>query len=219
MSTPNQFPLEKKGSSPANQPASRTTGRCREGRFHQQKSTHLAQFQAQIRDARSTLPDYKLATRQQLPSIILLSNAGEVMSRLRTALEQHSLQVESLSTCQEAARKLAELRLPVALFTDLYLPDGDWQEVLQIAREAPVPVRVIAVSRIVDVRLYLDTLDAGAFDFVVPPFTTPDLDYIIVNALQTRSEYRPPLNNAISKTAGNPAMDQADCLSGKRKVS
>lgn len=219
MAAPNQFPPREKVSSLPNLPAGRRHSRSEGGRCRQQKTAPLSQIPAQIKKTDLGIPGCALNTTCRPPSVILLSNEGEPMSGVRLALNQHPLQVESLSSCREVTHKLAELHLPVVLFTDLHLPDGDWQEVLQIAREAPAPVQVIVVSRIVDVGLYLDALDAGAFDFVVPPFCTADLDYIIVNALQTCPKYRPALDSAIPATSDNFVVNHTNRLFEKRKIS
>lgn len=75
--------------------------------------------------------------------------------------------------------------MPVTIFTDVQLLDGDWKQVLQVAQQDPVPVQVVIVSRIGDIHLYLlDALDACAFDSNVPPFRGSEVDYILVNAFR-----------------------------------
>lgn len=141
-------------------------------------------IRAWLKDGTLSISDRGLTGTESLPSVMILFNEGEPTPDLRGALNSCPLQVKSLKSCREAAQKLSQQRMPVTIFTDISLPDGDWKQVLRIAQEAPVPVQVIVVSRIVDVHLYLDVLDAGAFDFIVPPFRAADLDYILVNAFR-----------------------------------
>jgi FixJ family two-component response regulator len=38
---------------------------------------------------------------------------------------------------------------------------------------------VIVVARVVDTRFYVEAIEAGAFDFIVPPFNAADLAYVV----------------------------------------
>ena len=42
---------------------------------------------------------------------------------------------------------------------------------------------MIVVARVVDTRLYLDTIETGAFDFIAPPFVATDLQHVVRCAL------------------------------------
>jgi FixJ family two-component response regulator len=42
---------------------------------------------------------------------------------------------------------------------------------------------VVVVSRLVDLDLYLDVLESGASDFIVPPFQASDVAYVVSGAL------------------------------------
>jgi|GEM_PF-665677 FixJ family two-component response regulator len=88
-----------------------------------------------------------------------------------------------LRTFVETKYFLKRLRHPVLIFTDVALPDGTWADVLEAAKNATFPSPVIVVSRFVDLNLYLETLQKGAADFIVAPFTTNDLEFIIRSAM------------------------------------
>ncbi len=53
-----------------------------------------------------------------------------------------------------------------------------------MAAQAAKAVNVIVVSRLADMRVYLDTIDKGARDFVAPPFVASDLAYVMRSAAQ-----------------------------------
>jgi FixJ family two-component response regulator len=55
-------------------------------------------------------------------------------------------------------------------------------ESLPTAASAALPV--IVVSRVVDIDLYLTTLESGASDFIVPPFSAADLAYLLDTAIR-----------------------------------
>jgi FixJ family two-component response regulator len=78
------------------------------------------------------------------------------------------------------------------IFTDSQLPDGTWADVVRLAGNARTPTSVIVVSRLVDVRFYLDALENGAFDFIAPPFEPMELAHIVqcgvANTLSMRGD-------------------------------
>lgn len=119
---------------------------------------------------------------ENLPRIILVSGDDSLMPELSRVLHPCPLEIRSVKSCQEAAYEVGRCGTADVIFTDSQLPDGDWKHVLQLSRGAAARSVVILASRFVDVRLYLDALEAGAFDYVVPPFNTVGLGYIIVNA-------------------------------------
>lgn len=170
-------------------------------------------------NTRLTLQKSSSAKAERLPHIILLSGGGEPMSVLGRVLDSSPLEIRRLTTCPEAVQELVGRRVASVIFTDVRLPDGDWRQVLHLARHASVPIEVILVSRIVDVRLYLDALEAGAFDFVVPPFSAADLDYIIVNAFYSCLKQRPiePLLNLENTRVVNTSpAGNSRCLEGAK---
>ena len=105
------------------------------------------------------------------------------MLEVERALNPCPLEIRAVASCREAEHEIEHNRTAEVIFTDLQLSDGDWKQILQMARQSPAPAEVVIVSRFVDVPLYLDALEAGIFDFVVPPFHTVELGYIIVNAI------------------------------------
>ena len=130
------------------------------------------------------------AETEPLPRIILVSGNDRLMPELNRVLNPCPLEIRPLKNCLEAGKEIGRGDTADVIFTDIQLSDGDWKQVLQMARKAPARAEVILVSRFVDVPLYLDALEAGAFDFIVPPFHTVELGYIIVNAIYTCSKQR-----------------------------
>ena len=112
-------------------------------------------------------------------SAILLHDAAGPLPELKRALESQSVKTRMVATCREVTRLLGSSDAPLLIFTDRQLPDGTWSDVVRLACQAPTPASVIVVSRLVDVSLYLDTLERGAFDFIVPPFESAGLAHIV----------------------------------------
>jgi FixJ family two-component response regulator len=64
------------------------------------------------------------------------------------------------------------------------LSDGTWADVVGLAAKVPAPVNVIVVARFVDIRLYVDVIERGAFDFLAPPFVPSDLAHVVRCAVE-----------------------------------
>lgn len=79
---------------------------------------------------------------------------------------------------------------PHLVLSDTVLPDGNWMDVLDVAAKAAEPVNVIIVSPMADTRLYLDTMDQGAFDFMTDSFTVPQIVHILKCAIDNVARRR-----------------------------
>jgi len=116
---------------------------------------------------------------KQRLSALLVHHEADPLRALEQSLRNQSLKTARARSCREVWQALTSADPPHLVFTDTKLPDGSWVEVLALATKSPVPVNVIVVGRIVDTRVYVEAIEAGAFDFVVPPFAVADLDYVV----------------------------------------
>jgi FixJ family two-component response regulator len=88
------------------------------------------------------------------------------------------------------------------VFTETQLPDGNWDDVLSFAAGANAPVNVIVVSAHVDVALYIQTMEHGAFDFIVTPPSTLELLHVV----------RVAAANVFARRCQAPAVTPTDSL-------
>ncbi len=116
---------------------------------------------------------------KEAASVLFVHHESEPFGALEKALEGQSVKVCHASNCREASRLLQDSNPPHIMFTDTTLPDGTWADVIGLA-----PVNVIVVARLVDIRLYVDVIEHGAFDFLVPPFVPSDLAHVVRCALE-----------------------------------
>lgn len=123
------------------------------------------------------------APAEQVTAVVLF-RVGNAVDQLKEALEGHSLQVRCLTTVKETLALLQAANPPHLVLTEGMLPDGTWADVVKQANGASQAVKVIVVSRVVDVRLYVDAMDGGAFDFIVPPFSGTKVDYAVNHAVE-----------------------------------
>ena len=118
-------------------------------------------------------------------SAVLLHQPAESQRLLKQALEGRSIKVNWLQNYREAPPLLREADPPHLVFTEALLPVGTWTDVVKLALEALKPVKVMVVSRLVDIRLYVDTMVGGAFDFIVPPMTGDELTHVLACAVDS----------------------------------
>ena len=143
--------------------------------------------------------------RPEISAVLLHAQAGP-LPELKAALESQSVKTRLVTTCQEATCLLGSPDAPLLIFTDCQLPDGTWSDVVRLACQAPTPASVIVVSRLVDVSLYLDTLERGAFDFIVPPFEARELAHV----LQCGVDNTLALRNARARSDGKPGQHSVE---------
>lgn len=123
-------------------------------------------------------------------SALLLHQPTEAQRLLKQALEGRSIKVNWLRNYREALPLLREADPPHIVFTEVVLPDGNWTDVVNLALEALKPVKVIVVSRLIDVRLYVQAMIGGAFDFIVPPMTSDELAHVLACAVKSVLDLR-----------------------------
>jgi len=115
---------------------------------------------------------------QALIALLVSEPAGTCL-QLKRILEEEEVHVRLAHSCAEVRKVLEEFALPSVIFSDAALSDGSWPEVLNLANHAPRPVPVIVVSRTVNIDLYINALEKGAADFIVPPFYRQDIDHVL----------------------------------------
>ena len=115
--------------------------------------------------------------------VALVGNDGSPHTyALHHQLLAQSVVVRPTRCCKDLAAQLAAPDPPELILTDLAVSDGTWEDVVQIAQRAPLPVDVIVVSRLVDIHLYVEAIEKGAFDFITPPFENCELSHILRTA-------------------------------------
>jgi len=108
---------------------------------------------------------------------------SEILASLKNALERQGMSVLQADSRARAIQMPGGQNPAPLVFTDTELPDGTWVDILTEAERAAQPVNVIVVARVVDTRFYQETIETGAFDFIVPPFVATDLEYVVRSAL------------------------------------
>jgi DNA-binding NtrC family response regulator len=132
----------------------------------------------------------------EMPLAMLVTDRPLWGSGLKGLLESRGFAVYVAPNCAEATLLLHSHTPPHIVFTDMQLVDGSWAGMLSLAERTPLAVNVIVVSANVDIDSYVQVLERGAFDFIVPPFEVSEIDHIvrcaIGNTLLRRQLQRKP---------------------------
>jgi len=127
---------------------------------------------------------------QETITALLVHDGPEPMGFIRRALESQEIKTQSVSTCREAHESLWGRQPPHLVLVDPRLPDGSWDDIVVSAAAAPSRANVIVVSDVVDMALYLESVQRGAFDFIVPPMSMPDFAYVVRSAVDNALQRR-----------------------------
>ena len=71
--------------------------------------------------------------------------------------------------------------------------DSQWRTTIQTLQQRAPDAPVIAYSRLPDERLWIDALEAGAYDFLSSPLYRRDLQWLLERAVQERKNRVVPL--------------------------
>lgn len=109
---------------------------------------------------------------------LVACDGDESLMDLKAILKGQGLEIWSARSCAEVARLLDQTQ-PELIFTATTLPDGTWADIVSLSETCVVPTNVIVVGKCKDTRLYLNTMDSGASDFLLPPFETEAVDHVV----------------------------------------
>jgi len=123
--------------------------------------------------------------------VLLVYDEEEPVRAVEQILLDQAMSTRRVRNCYEAMAVLRDSDPPALVVTDASLPDGDWADVLKATCTCTSFPPLIVVSRLADVRLYLDVMESGAYDFVVPPLASADVAYVVSGALLKRSHHGP----------------------------
>ncbi len=112
-------------------------------------------------------------------NVLLVYQEAEPLRSLVRALRGLPVQATRARSLAEAREALGEINPPHLVFTDTTFADGGWQDVVMLAARASGAAGVVVVGRVVDTRLYVDAIEAGAFDFIVPPFEAAAVEHVV----------------------------------------
>jgi DNA-binding NtrC family response regulator len=100
----------------------------------------------------------------------------------------------------------AALACPIyVVFCEDQLPDGGFEAVLDSLRARRPVARLVVCSGLDDVDRYLHAMDAGAFDFLCPPYKLPEIKHTFENVRRECVYGKRPPGSAESEKLRNRA--------------
>lgn len=113
---------------------------------------------------------------------LLVGEQDGCLPILKECLEDLGMKTTWVKRLNQMRAKLLKTSEPHVVFAATEPADATWQAVVEAAKECGRSP-VILACRVVDVPKYLDALERGAFDFVVPPFGHRDIRFIVESAV------------------------------------
>jgi two-component system response regulator PilR (NtrC family) len=146
-------------------------------------------------------------------TVLVIDDERDIRELLTITLGRMDLQVDAVGTVAEARRALAG-HIYDLCFTDMRLPDGNGQEIIELIAETCPDTPVAMITAYGNVDAAVNALKAGAFDFVSKPVDIQMLRGLVRTALRLAEEKRS--GGAIAKTGDSgdrligdsPAMQQ-----------
>jgi two-component system response regulator PilR (NtrC family) len=146
-------------------------------------------------------------------TVLVIDDERDIRELLTITLGRMDLQVDAVGTVAEARRALAERSYDLC-FTDMRLPDGSGQEVIELiaASHPDTPVAMITAYGNMDAAVV--ALKTGAFDFVSKPVDIQMLRRLVRTALKLAEERRSGASPAAAANSADrligtsPAMQQ-----------
>ncbi|MDX9966157.1 MAG: response regulator transcription factor [Sulfuricurvum sp.] len=108
-----------------------------------------------------------------MPLVLVIEDDDAISRLLSASLRQNGYKTLLAADRHTALREL-QTRSPDLILLDLGLPDGDGKELITAIRQHLL-VPIIVVSARSDEKEIIASLDAGADDYVVKPFSTSEL--------------------------------------------
>ena len=126
--------------------------------------------------------------------VLLVYRTRELFDGLSRVLQSLGLAVTNAGSCSELRAEVRKGAEYLAAFVEEALPDGTWKDVKTATGRAADPLPVIVVAPVVDINTYIDTMESGASDYVVPPFLGTDIAHVLMSAVgrtHTRTSWKP----------------------------
>jgi two-component system response regulator PilR (NtrC family) len=135
-----------------------------------------------------------------LQTVLVIDDERDIRELLTITLGRMDLQVDAVGTVTEARRALAERSYDLC-FTDMRLPDGNGQEIIELIAETRPDMPVAMITAYGNVDAAVNALKAGAFDFVSKPVDIQMLRGLVRTALRLAEEKRD--GGAAAKASGS----------------
>lgn len=108
-------------------------------------------------------------------TILIVDDDKKISQLIDFRLKHQGYETHCLYRAAEVV-EYAKREAPVMVLLDIRLPDGDGVEILKELQTACPGINVIMISAHADVKVAVDCMKFGAYDFVEKPIELPELD-------------------------------------------
>ncbi|GAB3026041.1 MULTISPECIES: sigma-54 dependent transcriptional regulator [Oleiagrimonas] len=122
-------------------------------------------------------------------SVLVVDDERDIRELLTITLGRMDLEVDAASNVAEARQLLGENTYDLC-FTDMRLPDGSGQDLIELIAEQHPDMPVAMITAYGNVDAAVNALKAGAFDFVSKPVDIKVLRNLVQTALRLSEERR-----------------------------
>jgi len=119
------------------------------------------------------------------PTVLIVEDVPSLAASYAAFLGREPVEVHTVSNGAEALAFLERRPVAVAVL-DVHLPDMNGLEILHRIRSFGAPTDVIVITAEGSVKLAVEAMREGAFDFIVKPFSKDRLVVTVRNALEHR---------------------------------
>jgi DNA-binding NtrC family response regulator len=115
----------------------------------------------------------------KIPSALLAVGFKDEESRiLKQAANRVGCTMIVANTIRDAIQSLGSHAVPV-IVCQQDLPDGNWQDLLDLSAAWKPPAKVIVVSRLADNRLWAEVLNLGGYDVLAAPLNEGEVLHVL----------------------------------------
>jgi two-component system, NtrC family, response regulator HydG len=120
-----------------------------------------------------------------MPRILFVEDDPAFAKIVENFLKRNGFEVQVRYRVREAEKTLERERFDLLLL-DYRLPDGIGLDVLQAARQAQGPLPAVIMTSLNDIRTVVQSMRAGAFDYIAKPVNQDELLMVLREALKQR---------------------------------
>jgi signal transduction histidine kinase len=122
---------------------------------------------------------------QELPSVLVIDDEPGLCNMLRFGLPKRGYQVTAVSSGEEAIVQVVAHEFDVVV-CDIMMPGMGGVETLRRIKDKCPDLPVIMATGFATIETAIESMKSGAFDFVIKPYSLPQLCTILGKALEWR---------------------------------
>lgn len=115
---------------------------------------------------------------------LLIHGQPYSLHTLKLALDREGIESHHAWTLEEAVHYIQSENPPHLIFTRDRLMDENWVDVVTLAARATWPVNVIVVASHTNEVPWLQVIECGAFDLLIPPLTGRNFNRVLYRAVE-----------------------------------